>query len=173
MIGADTTIETINHRIINTQVGELGYAFLIDSNGEAIARPGLSAGDRRWDESFETESLLKSNNPELVKIAEEMTAGNTEISRCRFDDGQKQDKECKSDEFLSEPIEVDEKLLTEDILHGIKKTPVGQLLQKIAFMPEIRQDKVLRVRRELSGGSYNLNDRLDVAIDNILEELLI
>ena len=45
-------------------------------------------------------------------------------------------------------------------------------LQKISSMPEVRQDKVLRVRREISGGKYNLNDRLSVALDNVLEELL-
>lgn len=95
------------------------------------------------------------------------------MSQPRFNDGEKQNKGCKSDGPLYEPIEVDQDLLTEDVLHGIKKTPVGQLLQKIASMPEIRQDKILRVRRELSGGSYNLNNRLDIAIDNILEELLI
>ena len=95
------------------------------------------------------------------------------MSQQRFNNSKRQGKECDSDELLYEPIEVDGEVLTEDILQKIKKTPVGQLLQKIASMPEIRQDKVLRVRRELSGGSYNLNDRLDVAIDNILEELLI
>ena len=75
--------------------------------------------------------------------------------------------------FLHESLDTSENLLTEDVMKNVRKTPVGQLLQKMASMPEIRQDKVLRVRREISGGKYNLNDRLDVAIDNILEELLI
>ena len=90
-----------------------------------------------------------------------------------FDDGEKRVAQDQCDDFLHESLDVSENLLTEDIMKNVKKTPVGQLLQKMAAMPEIRQDKVLRVRREISGGKYNLNDRLDVAIDSILEELLI
>ncbi len=89
VIGVDVTIETINQRIINTQVGELGYAFLIDNNGKVVARPGLSAGDERWDETFKAENLLHSDNPELRKIAKDMTASNTGIARYRFEEGEK------------------------------------------------------------------------------------
>jgi len=85
----DVTTETINQKIINTQVGELGYAFLIDNNGKIVARPGLSSGDKKWDETFETDNLLHSHNPELKKIAEDMTTGNTGIARCRFEGGEK------------------------------------------------------------------------------------
>jgi sigma-B regulation protein RsbU (phosphoserine phosphatase) len=89
VVGADVTIETINRDIINTQIGELGYALLIDSSGNVIARPGLSTGDTKWDESFETENLLDSNNTELRAIAENMTAGHAGIARCRFEGGEK------------------------------------------------------------------------------------
>jgi sigma-B regulation protein RsbU (phosphoserine phosphatase) len=89
VVGADVTIKAMDERIINTQVGELGYALLIDNKGKVIARPGLSAGDTRWDESFETENLLLSDNPELRAIAENMTAGNTGIAKCRFEGGGK------------------------------------------------------------------------------------
>ena len=89
VIGADVTIETINQEIINTQVGELGYALLIDSKGKVVARPGLSSGDKRWDESFETENLLLGDNTELRAIAENMTVGNTGIAKCQFEDGEK------------------------------------------------------------------------------------
>ena len=89
VVGADVTLRTMNERIINTQVGELGYAFLIDNNGKVVARPGLSAGDTRWDETFEAENLLHSDNPELRKIAENMTAGDTGIAKCRLEGGDK------------------------------------------------------------------------------------
>jgi len=87
VVGADVTIDTINQNIIGTQVGERGYALLIDNEGNVITRPGLSAGDRRWDESFVTENLLQSNNPDLVAVTREMIAGNTGIARVTFDDG--------------------------------------------------------------------------------------
>ena len=91
VVGADVTLKALNERIINTQVGELGYAFLMDNNGKVVARPGLSAGDTRWDETFEAANLLHSDidNPELRKIAENMTAGGTGIAKCRFEDGEK------------------------------------------------------------------------------------
>jgi sigma-B regulation protein RsbU (phosphoserine phosphatase) len=87
VIGADVTIDTINQNIIGTQVGDRGYAMLIDESGNIITRPGLSAGDQRWDESFNTENLLKSNNSGLVEVTRRMTAGDTGIARVAFDDG--------------------------------------------------------------------------------------
>ncbi len=87
VIGADVTIDTINQNIIGTQVGDRGYAMLIDESGNIITRPGLSAGDQRWDESFNTENLLKSNNTGLVEVTRRMTAGDTGIARVAFDDG--------------------------------------------------------------------------------------
>ncbi len=89
VIGVDVTTETINQKIINTQIGELGYAFLIDNYGKVIARPGLSAKDKRWDTSFETENLLHSDNIRLREITEDMIAGNSRISRCIFEEGEK------------------------------------------------------------------------------------
>jgi sigma-B regulation protein RsbU (phosphoserine phosphatase) len=87
VVGADVTIETINQNIIGTQVGDRGYAMLIDENGNIITRPGLSAGDQRWDASFVTENLLQSDNPGLVSVAREMVAGNTGIARVSYNDG--------------------------------------------------------------------------------------
>jgi sigma-B regulation protein RsbU (phosphoserine phosphatase) len=87
VIGADVTLDTINQNIIGTQVGDRGYAMLIDESGNVITRPGLSAGDQRWDTSFETENLLKSNNPGLVGVTRKMISGETAIERVTFKDG--------------------------------------------------------------------------------------
>ena len=89
VVGADVTVKAMNERIINTQIGELGYAFLIDNKGNVVARPGLSAGDKRWDETYETENLLLGDNLELRAIAENMTAGNIGIAKCSFESGEK------------------------------------------------------------------------------------
>ncbi len=89
VVGADVTIETINRNIIGTQVGDRGYVLLIDRYGSVISRPGLTAGDLRWDESFATENLLASGNPDLVAVAENMTAGKTGVSRVAFADGER------------------------------------------------------------------------------------
>ncbi|MDV2481495.1 SpoIIE family protein phosphatase [Methanoculleus sp. Wushi-C6] len=89
VVGADVTVETINQQIIGTQVGDRGYAMLIDQHGNVISRPGLTSGDLRWDASFVAENLLSSENPDLASVAEKMTAGETGVARIRFDDGER------------------------------------------------------------------------------------
>ena len=89
VIGADVTIDTINQNIIGTQVGELGYAMLIDSEGNIISRPGLSSGDMRWDESFETENLVRSENPGLREVAMDMVSGNTGVAKVQYENGER------------------------------------------------------------------------------------
>ena len=65
----------------------------------------------------------------------------------------------------------DEDIMMEQIIENIHTTPIGQLLKKIASLPEVRQEKILNVRQQLTEGRYNLNERLDVAIDKVLEHL--
>jgi len=50
-------------------------------------------------------------------------------------------------------------------------TPLGQVLKKIASLPELSKEKVLDVRHQLNEGLYDINDRLEVALDKVLEEL--
>lgn len=51
--------------------------------------------------------------------------------------------------------------------------PIGRLLQIIASLPEVRQEKVLRARREIAENSLEMERRLDAAMDRVLEELII
>jgi len=59
----------------------------------------------------------------------------------------------------------------EQILENINATPIGQVLKRIASLPEVRKEKVLNVRRQLTEGKYDINERLDVALDRVLEDL--
>ena len=52
VIGIDLTIDDINTYLINTQIEESGYAFLIDGKGNLIARPEKLKSDPQWDEIF-------------------------------------------------------------------------------------------------------------------------
>jgi negative regulator of flagellin synthesis FlgM len=72
---------------------------------------------------------------------------------------------------IRENLVWDEDLLMEQILENVNNTPMGQVLKKIALLPEVRRDKVLNVRRQITEGSYNLGERLEVAIDKVLEDL--
>jgi hypothetical protein len=68
-------------------------------------------------------------------------------------------------------LTADKDLVMEQILDNINTTPIGQVLRKIASLPEVRREKVLDVRRQLTEGKYDLDERLDVALDKVLEYL--
>jgi len=72
---------------------------------------------------------------------------------------------------FDEELCTDDDLLMEQILVNINNTPIGQVLKKIASLPEVRKEKVIGVRQQLTEGEYNLNERLDVALEKVLEEL--
>ena len=44
-------------------------------------------------------------------------------------------------------------------------------IQQIGWSPEVRKEKVLDVRQQLTKGQYDINDRLDIALDKVLEDL--
>jgi hypothetical protein len=50
-------------------------------------------------------------------------------------------------------------------------TPHEEALKRIAFLPPIRQCKVLDIRRQIMDGTYDMADRLDKAMDRVLEAL--
>ena len=89
VVGADVTAETINQRIIGTQIGKNGYAFLIDSKGNLIAHPRMQGVAGKWDEAFETGNLLNARDPDLAGIAAEMVDGMAGVGRCWLDGSDK------------------------------------------------------------------------------------
>jgi len=72
---------------------------------------------------------------------------------------------------LDESLAPDEDLIMEQILENLNTTPIGKVLKRIATLPEVRKQKVLDVRRQLTEGKYDLSSRLDVALDKVLEDL--
>jgi len=69
-------------------------------------------------------------------------------------------------------LAADKDLIMEEILENINSTPIGQVLKKIASLPEVRKNKVLDVRRQLTEGKYDVNGRLDLTVDKVLEDLI-
>jgi hypothetical protein len=82
----------------------------------------------------------------------------------------------RDNEPWDNPLEMDlahdRDLVMEQLLENINNTPLGQVLRRIASMPEVRQQKVLRLRRQITAGRYNLTNRLDEVIDKVLEDLI-
>jgi negative regulator of flagellin synthesis FlgM len=73
-------------------------------------------------------------------------------------------------DLVGDDIDLDQDVLMEQILENINTTPIGRVLKKISMLPDVRREKVLDLRRQLTEGNYNLTDRLDVALDRVLEE---
>jgi sigma-B regulation protein RsbU (phosphoserine phosphatase) len=84
VIGIDVTIDSINENILNLTLNGEGYPVLLDSRGNVISRPGLSANGTQWDEPFVADIAFSSTDPALVAVATDMTAGKTGIAKVRF-----------------------------------------------------------------------------------------
>ena len=76
------------------------------------------------------------------------------------------------DDQISIQLEASRDVLAEELLNNINTTPIGRLLKEIAQLPEIRQEKVSNVRNQITRGEYDLNGRLELALDRVLEELI-
>jgi len=72
---------------------------------------------------------------------------------------------------LAVNLSQDEDSVMEQILDNIQSTPLGIVLKRIASLPEVRQEKVLRVRRQITQGRYDVTERLDLALEKVLEDL--
>ncbi len=83
-----------------------------------------------------------------------------------------QDQSSGADWAVEQPA-LDEDLVMEEILNNLNSTPIGQVLKKIAMLPEVRKEKVLGVRQQLTAGKYDLNDRLEIALDRVIEDLVV
>lgn len=45
-------------------------------------------------------------------------------------------------------------------------------LQNIRLLPRARKEKILEVREQLVGGTYEIDKRLDAVLDRLLEDLV-
>jgi hypothetical protein len=88
-----------------------------------------------------------------------------------FDSRNRFERQNHELDFVEGNLTAKEDFVMEQILENLNTTPIGQVLKKIASLPEVRKDKVLGVRRQLTDGKYDLSERLDVALDKVLEEL--
>ena len=65
----------------------------------------------------------------------------------------------------------DKDAVMEQILESIDATPIGRVLKQIASLPDVRRQKILRLRRQITEGRYDVKERLDLALDKVLEDL--
>jgi hypothetical protein len=88
-----------------------------------------------------------------------------------FDSTDRFEHQNLQSESVDKSLAADQDLLMEQILENINTTPIGQVLKKIASLPEVRREKVLNVRQQLTNGGYDLSERLNLVVDKVLEDL--
>jgi len=53
----------------------------------------------------------------------------------------------------------------------VEISPLGQMLDGISRLPEIRHEKVEEIRRQIAAGVYETPAKLETALDRMLDEL--
>ena len=56
-------------------------------------------------------------------------------------------------------------------LENMNATPREKVSRRIASLPDTRRNKVLDIRRRIAEGTYEIADRLDKAVDQVLEAI--
>jgi anti-sigma28 factor (negative regulator of flagellin synthesis) len=57
------------------------------------------------------------------------------------------------------------------VLDNRNATSQEEALKRISSLPPVRQGKVLDIRRQIAKGTYEVADRLDKAMNRVLESL--
>lgn len=52
----------------------------------------------------------------------------------------------------------------------VEISPLGQMLDGISRLPEIRHEKVEAIRQQIAAGTYDSPAKLEVALDRLLDE---
>jgi negative regulator of flagellin synthesis FlgM len=53
----------------------------------------------------------------------------------------------------------------------VEISPLGRMLDGIDRLPEIRHERVEEIRRQIATGTYETSEKLEVALDRMLDEL--
>ena len=64
------------------------------------------------------------------------------------------------------------KVMPPTVSDVIEISDVAKLAAKIAELPPVRTELVERVKAEIVAGTYETNEKLDIAVDKLMEELL-
>jgi hypothetical protein len=78
-----------------------------------------------------------------------------------------------TDRIDSSFLEEDTDTLTEKLLDSMRSNPLSRLLSAIATLPEVRLEKVERARRQIDQPEECWDTKIDLALDRVLEELII
>ncbi|QGJ69471.1 Negative regulator of flagellin synthesis FlgM [Planctomycetales bacterium 10988] len=54
----------------------------------------------------------------------------------------------------------------------VQLSEMGQMLDGISQIPDIRQERVDQIRQQIAQGTYDTPERLGLALDNLLDEMI-
>lgn len=83
VVGVGSYLQTVNEAVLNTKIGEKGYAFLVNEEGQIIVSP-QKEGDTAVHAQQEAD-LRESSNLELAQTAVHMVAGEKGICKLKID----------------------------------------------------------------------------------------
>ncbi len=86
VVGVTVTLDEMLE-VISNQVKDIGYAFLLDEQGEVIAFPALKQAEKIMD--YQQDNLLETDNPALREIVGSMVKGEDGFSKIRLESGEK------------------------------------------------------------------------------------
>ena len=52
----------------------------------------------------------------------------------------------------------------------VEISPLGQMLDGISQLPEIRHEKVEAIRQQIAAGTYETTEKLELALDRMMDE---
>ena len=87
VVGLDMLLDTIQQDLLQLDMGDAGYAFLINDKGKVLVRPDLKVGQLTWNQPFAGENLLEASDPMLHAVVERMTQGKQGIERLYYQGG--------------------------------------------------------------------------------------
>jgi methyl-accepting chemotaxis protein len=79
VVGYDVLLTTIQKDILALDIGYDSYAMLVDGTGKVLVRPGVDVKDTRWNETYESEDLTKTDNAAFKGIIANMMAGKSGV----------------------------------------------------------------------------------------------
>jgi len=68
----------------------------------------------------------------------------------------------------SKPTEADYSAPIQDEL---EISDVGRLVDKVGDVPEVRQDRVNAIRAQIAAGTYETDEKLEIAVGRLLDEI--
>ncbi|MCP4693225.1 MAG: HAMP domain-containing protein, partial [Desulfobacterales bacterium] len=80
VVGFDVLLDTILSDILTLDIGYKSYAFIVDSKGKILVKPGMKQKNIRWNQTFKTDNLLQTKNKAFKTIISKMTRGKSGVA---------------------------------------------------------------------------------------------